>query len=66
MLTANEPVSMYFFNSLRPRQNGRHFVEDILEYIILNGCVRIFIYMTLRFVPNSPIDIIPILTQIKA
>ena len=26
---------MFGFNTLRPRQNGRHFADNILKYILL-------------------------------
>ena len=54
------------FNSLRPRQNGRHFADDIFEIIFLNENVLIPIKMSLKFVPKSPINNIPALFQIMA
>ena len=54
------------FNTLRPRQNGRHFPDDIFKLIFLNENVWIFIKISLKFVPNGPIDNIPALVQIMA
>ena len=54
------------FNTLRPRQNGRHFPEDIFKCIFLNENVKILIKISLKFVPNGPINNIPALVQIMA
>ena len=53
-------------NSLRPRQNRRHFPDDIFKWIFLNENVWISIKMSLRFVPKVPINNIPTLVQIMA
>ena len=53
-------------NSLRPRQNGRHFADDIFKCIFLNENVWIPIKISLKFVPKGPIDNIPALVQIMA
>ena len=39
------------FNTLRPRQNGRHFPDDIFKHIFLNENVGISIQILLKFVP---------------
>ena len=44
------------FNTLRPRQNGRHFADDTFKHIFLNENVRISIKISLKFVPNGPIN----------
>ena len=54
------------FNTLRPRQNGRHFTDDIFNCIFLNENVRISIKISLKFVPKGPINNIPALVQIMA
>ena len=46
-------------NTLRPRQNGRHFEDDIFKCIFLNENVWISIDIPLKFVPKGPIDHIP-------
>ena len=51
-------------NTLRPRQNGRHFADDILKCIFLNENVWIPIKISLKFVPQCPINNIPALVQI--
>ena len=48
-------------NTLRPRQNGRHFEDDILKCISLNENVWIPIEISLKFVPKGPIHNIPAL-----
>ena len=53
-------------NTLRPRQNGRHFPDDIFDYIFLNANVRILLAISLKFVPRGPILYILALFQIMA
>ena len=53
-------------NTLRPRQNGRHFTDDIFKCILLNENVWIMIKISLKFVPKGPINNIPVLVQIMA
>ena len=53
-------------NTLRPRQNGCHFADDIFKCIFLNEIVRIPIEISLKFVPQGPINNIPALVQIMA
>ena len=43
-------------NTLRLKQNGRHFADDILMCILLNENVWIPIEISLKFVPKGPID----------
>ena len=54
------------FNTLRPRQNGRHFPDDIFKCIFLNENVLISIKISLKFVPKVPINNIPTLVPIMA
>ena len=54
------------FNTLRPRQNGRHFADDIFKCIFLNENVWIPIKISLKFVPKGQINKIPALVQIMA
>ena len=53
-------------NTLRPRQNGRHFPDDNFKWIFLNENDWIPIKITLKFVPKGPVDNIPALVQIMA
>ena len=53
-------------NTLRPRQNGRHFADDIFKWIFLNKNLWIPIKISLTFVPQGPINNIPALVQIMA
>ena len=52
-------------NTLRPRQNGRHFA-DTLKPIFLNENIRISIKISLKFVLKFPYNNIPALVQIMA
>ena len=53
-------------NTLRPRQNGRHFADDTFKRIFLNENVRISIKISLKFVPKGSFNNIPALVQIMA
>ena len=53
-------------NTLRPRQNGRHFADDIFKRIFFNENVWISIKISLKFVHKGPINKIPALVQIMA
>ena len=54
----------YCFNTLRPRQNGRHFPHNIFKWVFLNKKLWISIRISLKFVPKDPINNIPALVQI--
>ena len=56
----------YCVNTLRPRQNGRHFPDEIFKWIFLNENVWISINGSLTFVPRGPINNIPTLVQVMA
>ena len=56
----------WWVNSLRPRQNGRHFPDDNFKWIFLNENVWILIKISLKFVPRGRINNIPALVQIMA
>ena len=58
--------SLVSLNTLRPRQNGRHFADDTFNRIFVNENVRISIKFSLKFVPKGPINNIPALVQIMA
>ena len=68
-LISDRPSSLSFvkyLHALRPRQNGRHFPDDIFKWIFLNENVWISIKISLKFVPKVPINNIPALVQIMA
>ena len=65
-MVASSNGSIFRVNTLRPRANGRHFVDDIFECIFLNENASIAIKISLKFVPNGPINNIPALVQIMA
>ena len=52
--------------TLRQRQNGRHFADDIFKCIFLNENGWISLKISLKFVPKVPIDNILTLVQIMA
>ena len=53
-------------HTLRPRQNGRHFPDNIFKYIFLNEKVLILIKISLKFFPKCSINNISVLVQIMA
>ena len=53
-------------NSLRPRQNGRHFADDIFKCFFFNENIWILIIISLKFVSKGPINNVPALVQIMA
>ena len=42
-------------NTLRPRQNGRHFADDILKCVFFSTNLWILIKISVKFVPRGPI-----------
>ena len=56
----------YVINTLRPRQNGHHFPDEIFKCIFLNENARISNKISLKCVPDGPINNIPALVQIMA
>ena len=52
--------------TLRLRQNGCYFTDDIFKRIFLNENVWILIKISLKFVPKGPINDIPALVQIMS
>ena len=53
-------------NVLRPRQDGRHFANDIFKCILLNGNIWILLKISLTLVPKVRINDILALVQITA
>ena len=56
----------YTLNTLRPRQDGRHFADDTFKRIFVKENVRIPIKISLKFIPKGPIDNIPAMVRIMA
>ena len=50
-------------NTLRSRQNGHHFADNIFKCIFLNENVSILIRISLKFVPKGPMNNIPALVR---
>ena len=55
-----------WLNTLRPRQNGRHFADHTFKRISLNEDARISIKISLKFVPKGPINNNTAMVQIMA
>ena len=53
-------------NTLRPKQNGRHFADEICKCILLNGNFWILNEISLRYVPQALIKTMGALVQIMA
>ena len=53
-------------NTLRPRQYGRRFPDDVFQYILLNENDWISLMISLKFIPKVRINNIPALVQIMA
>ena len=66
LLPMRNRLSNNVSNTLRPIRNGRHFADDTLKCIFLNGNIRISINISLKFVPKVPVNNIPVLVQIMA
>ena len=60
------PQEANIINTLRPRQDGRYFADDVLKCIFLNENVWISLKIPLKLVPSGPINNIPALVQIMA
>ena len=57
---------IWLFNSLRPRQNKRHFADDVFKCNFMKENFWIPIKISLKFVPEGPINNISALVQIMA
>ena len=53
-----------WLNTLRLRQNGRHFSDDIFKCMFLNENISVAITNSLAFVPKGPINNIAVLVLI--
>ena len=66
MSKINDTPRPLFLNTLRPRQNGCNFPDNILKCIFMNENIWILIEISLKFVLKVPIANIPALVQIMA
>ena len=55
---------LLIINTLRPRQNGRHFPYDIFKWILLYENVWISVNISLKFVLRGPSNNIPTLVRV--
>ena len=53
-------------NTLRPRQNGHHFADDIFKCIFIYEKFCILLWISMKFVPKGSFNNIPALVQIMA
>ena len=53
--TVSYVYKAWYLNTLKPRQNGCHFSDDVFKGILLNENVLISIKISLKFVPKGPI-----------
>ena len=58
--------SVWDANSFPPRQNGRHFADNIFKCIFMNEKFCILIRISLKFVPKGLIDNKSALVQVMA
>ena len=66
-LTFHEDImKLVLLNTLKLRLHGRHFADAIFKCIFLNENVWIPSKISLKFVPQGPINNIPALVQIMA
>ena len=61
----NNRTHLNVVNTLRPRQNGSQFTDDVFKRI-LNENVCIALDISMKFVPKIPINTIPAMVQIRA
>ena len=61
LLSVRTPIEL---NTLRPRQNGRHFADEIFKRILFNENVWISLTISLKFVPKVRINNFPALVPI--
>ena len=67
VLTTHPCVSQCLrVNTLRPRQNGRHFADDTFKCFFLDENISVSINISLKFVPKGSINNDPALFQIMA
>ena len=59
-----EYIDSYGINTLRPRQNGWHFPDNIVKCIFLNENLWLSLKISLKFVPRGSINNIPALVQV--
>ena len=62
----DKKVEQHIINTLRPKQNGHHFTDNIFKCILWNEYVWVSNKISLKFVPKGPINNIPALAQIMA
>ena len=65
-LMSHISITITLFNTMRLRQNGSHFADDLFKYIFLNENVWIWNKILLKFVSKGSINNIPALVQIRA
>ena len=64
--SAYKPLFQLYINTLRPKQDGRHFADAIFTCNFFNENCCILITFSLKYFRNGPIDNNPALVQIMA
>ena len=59
-------TSLCDINTLQQRQNGWPFADNSFKFIFLNENFSILVKITLKFVPNGPINNNPAFAQLMA
>ena len=65
-VTCRSSYNHLHIKHIEPKQNGRHFADDMLKCIFLNENVWIPNNISLKFVPEGPINNNPALVQVMA
>ena len=66
IIADNNFMNCHAFDILRPRQNGRHFADNILKCVFLKENIWMLLKISLKFVPEVRINNIPVLVKIMA
>ena len=59
-------MSQHWFNTLRPRQNGCHFPDNIFKVIFFYENCWVLFQISLKYIPNGAINNNPALVLIMA
>ena len=66
LIAISQKIFSNDFNTLSPRQNGRHFPDDIFKSIFLIENVCISVKISSKFVPKGQINNMSALVQVMA
>ena len=68
IITTKGRAALYapLITTLRPRQNGRYFPDDVFKRIFLNENIWNSLRILLKLVPKVPVNTVPALVEIMA